>query len=144
MDTDAGAREGSTTKPHQALRTVGKWHTQESLYREIYARTVSALIAAFVIYLVATIGGYAPTYPGLVLTGISSAVCLVAGAVMALTQPGDASVTGSKLSVKHRLQLRMRQSSRDASGVSLSVLLIMAGISLAVMGVLALVGVART
>jgi Ca2+/Na+ antiporter len=42
--------------------TFRGWHREESLWREIYARTVSALIAAFLIFVVAAAAGFVTVY----------------------------------------------------------------------------------
>jgi hypothetical protein len=51
-------------------RVFRSWHGQESLWREIYTRTVSALTAAFVIYLVAVFVAGVNRQPALVVTGL--------------------------------------------------------------------------
>ena len=45
------------------LEVFAAWHKEPSLYREIYARTVAALAAAFVIYLIAVVAGIANRQP---------------------------------------------------------------------------------
>ncbi|GAA0977506.1 hypothetical protein ENKNEFLB_02098 [Nocardioides aquaticus] len=53
-----------------AWGTFRNWHTEASLYREIYTRTVSALIAAFVIYLVAVFAGLANRDPAIFIVAL--------------------------------------------------------------------------
>jgi hypothetical protein len=55
------------------------WHGEASLWREIYARTVSALIAAFVIYLVAALAGVVDKKPAIV---VSIAVLALGGLLL--------------------------------------------------------------
>lgn len=43
--------------------TFRDWHRQESLYREVYTRTASAVIAAFIVYAVAALFGYVTKTP---------------------------------------------------------------------------------
>ncbi len=47
-------------------RVFKSWHSEQSLWREIYARSASALIVAFVLYGVAALAGMAPKRPAIV------------------------------------------------------------------------------
>ena len=52
-----------TRPPRDPWHTIRGWHGESTLYREIYARTVSALIAALVIYLIAAAAGVVTRKP---------------------------------------------------------------------------------
>ncbi len=62
-----------------------EWHRDPLVYREVYTRTVSALIAAFVIYLVAVFAGLADGGPAVVIWGLIFVIGMV---VLILTVPG--------------------------------------------------------
>lgn len=52
--------EGLDATKKSKVAVFASWHRTESLWREIYARTVATLAAAFVAYIFAVIGGYTP------------------------------------------------------------------------------------
>ncbi|WP_457202987.1 hypothetical protein [Nocardioides sp. HB32] len=64
--------------PRDHWDTFKSWHGQESLYREIYARTVATLAAALVIYLVAAMAGLVDREPATLV----AAVALIPGVLM--------------------------------------------------------------
>jgi len=67
--TSGGPDELRPDRVSQGMATFRAWHREPSLWREIYTRTASALIAAFVIYRIAAFSGLVSRRPQIGIFG---------------------------------------------------------------------------
>lgn len=68
--------DDQTERPHDSWHTFRQWHREPQLWREIYTRTVSALAAAIVIYLVAAISGAVTREPAYIIAAVFAAIAV--------------------------------------------------------------------